>query len=60
MIARKRDCPQRKYSLIIEHMTMVDTCPPSLKDILLRLLANDHFVEAKALLDKWRATQRVM
>ena len=41
-------------------MTMLDTCPPSLKDILLRLLANDHFVEAKALLDKWRATQRVM
>ena len=36
---------------------MLDNCPSYLKDILLRLLASNNFVEAKALLDKWRETQ---
>lgn len=33
---------------------MFDNCPPSLKEILLRLLITDCFVEAKEILEDWR------
>lgn len=33
---------------------MFDSCPSELKETILRLLATDRFVEAKALFDQWR------
>lgn len=35
-------------------MSMLESCPPALKEAIIRLLHAGCFVEAKALFDQWR------
>lgn len=36
---------------------MFDACPMELKETIIKLLLLDRFVDAKALLEDWRASQ---